>query len=38
MQTVNKDSNDFREIRSKGYVYVDKTARQFKGGAAVPVK
>jgi len=26
MQIVNKDSNDFREIRSKGYVYVDKTA------------
>ena len=26
MQTVNKDSNDFGEIRSRGYVYVDKTA------------
>ena len=26
MQTVNKDSNDFGEIRREGYVYVDKTA------------
>ena len=26
MQTVNIDSNDFAEIRSRGYVYVDKTA------------
>ena len=26
MQTVNKDSNDFGEIRRRGYVYVDKTA------------
>ena len=26
MQTVNIDSNDFGEIRSRGYVYVDKTA------------
>ena len=26
MQTVNKDSNDFGEIRCRGYVYVDKTA------------
>ena len=26
MQTVNKDSNDFGEIRRTGYVYVDKTA------------
>ena len=26
MQTVNIDSNDFGEIRRRGYVYVDKTA------------
>ena len=26
MQTVNKDSNDFGEIRTRNYVYVDKTA------------
>ena len=26
MQTVNKDSNDFGEIRRECYVYVDKTA------------
>ena len=26
MKTVNKDSNDFGEIRRRGYVYVDKTA------------
>lgn len=26
MQTVSKDSNDFGEIRRRGYVYVDKTA------------
>ena len=26
MQTINKDSNDFGEIRREGYLYVDKTA------------
>ena len=26
MQTVNKDTNDFGEIRQRNYVYVDKTA------------
>ena len=26
VQTVNKDSNDFGEIRTRNYVYVDKTA------------
>ena len=26
MKTISVDSNDFAEIRRKGYVYVDKTA------------
>ena len=26
MQTISKDSCDFAEIRSRGYLYVDKTA------------
>ena len=30
MQTVNKDSNDFGEIRREGYVYVDKTASRLR--------
>ena len=38
MQTVNKDSNDFGEIRSRGYVYVDKTAWFHRLAASAQVR
>ena len=30
MQTASIDSNNFGEIRNRGYVYVDKTARAHR--------
>ena len=38
MQTVSIDSNDFGEIRRKGYVYVDKTAWLYRLATAGGMK